>query len=141
MKSAPKRTGTSGEEREGQNEGKDFSLKRPVLQKAMALLLETEGKRSRLEVSIPTACSIHSLFQQCTKLKSTWAFFLSSNMLQNYAFMFKKKGFPEKNTQNTCNTQLHLCKEIPLYNLLHTAVNASKLISATFVRFTFPGVT
>lgn len=37
-----------GEEWKGQNESKDFSLKRPVLQKAIFLVLETEEKRSRL---------------------------------------------------------------------------------------------
>lgn len=135
MKSAPKRTGTSGEEWKGQNESKDFSLKRPVLQKAMALVLETEGKRARLELSIPTACSIHSLFQQCTKLKSTSVFFLSSSMLHNYAFILKKFDSLKK-TQNTCNTQLQLCKVTPLYNLLHNVINTSQLLSATFLRFT-----
>lgn len=59
MKSAPKRTGTFGEEWKGQNESKDFSLKRPVLQKAMALVLETEGKRSRLGIGLYPHCLLN----------------------------------------------------------------------------------
>lgn len=56
VKSASKRTGTFGEEWKGQNESKDFSLKRPALQKAISLVLETEEKRSRLWASLYPSC-------------------------------------------------------------------------------------
>lgn len=59
MKSASKRTGTFGEKWKGQNESKDFSLKRPVLQKAISLVLETEEKRSRLWACIYPNCLLN----------------------------------------------------------------------------------
>lgn len=73
MKSASKRTGTFGKEWKGQNESKDFSLKRPVLQKVISLVLKTEEKKVKvMGTSLPQVpTQSRALFQEHVKSFST----------------------------------------------------------------------